>query len=78
MAANLSGNVRHAIHVLAQKYRRHEWKKRLKAHFENYCRPLNIHPSWKDYENAYAQTLCYPQEYVAFQFYKRLNSATLT
>ena len=71
MAANLSGNVRHAIHVLAQKYRRHEWKKRLKAHFENYCRPLNIHPSWKDYENAYAQTLCYPQEYVAFQFYKK-------
>ncbi len=71
MAANLTGNVRQAVHVLAQKYRRHEWSKRQKMYLENYCKSLNIHATWEDYLNAYNQTQCRPSEYIAFEFYKK-------
>ncbi len=64
-------NLRHAVHVCAQRYRQYAQDKRDKEEFERRCKVLKLDIPWKDYLRARKQTGCEVRKYFAFEFYNK-------
>ena len=70
----LSGNIRHSIHLVANRYRKHHKDKLAKQEFLAQRAALGseaANANWQDYLNAREQTGCSVLEYFIFRFYKK-------
>ena len=70
----LSGNIRHSIHLVANRYRKHHKDKFAKQEFLAQRAALGseaANANWQDYLNAREQTGCSVLEYFIFKFYKK-------
>ena len=70
----LSGNIRHSIHLVANRYRKHHKDKFAKQEFLAQRAALGseaANANWQDYLNAREQTGCSVLEYFIFRFYKK-------
>ena len=67
----IASQTRQAVHRLAQRYRRHERRRKEREEFQRLCAAHGIRPSWRDFLEAKTQTDCNAREYFLFRFYER-------
>ena len=69
--SHIAAQTRHAVHRLAQRFRRHERLQKERAEFQRLCAAHGIRPSWRNFLEAKEQTGCSVREYFLFRFYER-------
>ena len=69
--SHIAAQTRHAVHRLAQRYRRHERLQKERAEFQRLCAAHGIRPSWRNFLEVKEQTGCSVREYFLFRFHER-------
>ena len=67
----IAAQTRQAVHRLAQRYRRHERRRKEREEFQRLCAVHGLRLSWRNFLDVKEQTGCSVREYFLFRFYER-------